>query len=51
MPCLIIICQDGLVSTAGELQQLANLRMLLDIETTRIVPMTYDDADGPPADS
>ncbi|KFY50880.1 hypothetical protein V496_09103 [Pseudogymnoascus sp. VKM F-4515 (FW-2607)] len=25
--------------------------MLPDIETTRIVPMTYDDADGPPADS
>lgn len=51
MPYLIIICQDGLLSTAEELQQFANLPMLLDIETTRIVPMTYDDADGPPADS
>ncbi|OBT66861.1 hypothetical protein VE03_04140 [Pseudogymnoascus sp. 23342-1-I1] len=47
----IIICQDGLFSTAEELQQFANLPMLPEIETTMIVPMNYDDADGPPVDS
>ncbi|KFY97293.1 hypothetical protein V500_02134 [Pseudogymnoascus sp. VKM F-4518 (FW-2643)] len=47
----IIICQDGLFSTAEKLQQFTNLPMLPEIETTRIVPISYDDADGPPADS
>lgn len=46
----IIICQDGLFSTAEKLQQFANLPILPEIETTRIVPINYDDADGAPAD-
>lgn len=46
----IIICQDGLFSTAVKLQQFANFPMLPEMETTRIVPISCDDADGPPAD-
>lgn len=46
----IIICVDSLFSSAEELQQFSELPMLPEIETTRIVPINYDDADGTPAD-
>lgn len=47
---VVIICQDGLFSTVEELQQFSDLSMLPEIETTMIVPMNYNDADGPPCD-
>ncbi|OBT45880.1 hypothetical protein VE00_04232 [Pseudogymnoascus sp. WSF 3629] len=47
----IIICQDGLFSMAEKLQQFANLPMLPEIETARIVPMNYDEVDGASTDS
>ncbi|KFY12886.1 hypothetical protein V491_06606 [Pseudogymnoascus sp. VKM F-3775] len=46
----IIISKDGLFPTAEKLQQFANIPMLPDMRTTKIVSISRTNEDGPPVD-
>lgn len=46
----IIISKDGLFPTAEKLQQFANIPMLPDMGTTKIVSISRTNGDGPPVD-